>query len=332
MMNNSIEQEKTNRETNTWPAYVLDPEIAAVMAVFAEQGPPPVVKRGDWKTLRENGNAMWEIWAGAAPSYPDVQTKKFFAKTKDGVTIELRWYAKEGYVPGSAIVYAHGGGMILGGLDVYDFVISEYVSATGVPFLSVDYRLAPEAKGNSLAEDVFLGITWLTEHAAEFGVNADRIAIMGDSGGGGPVAGAAIIARERNLSLVRQILIYPMLDDRNLIPDPNIEPFAAWTYDNNFTAWNALLGDQLGTEQVSPVAAPARLKNFTGLAPAYIEVGELDIFRDEDIAYAQQLIKAGVPTELHVHPGALHGFDRIAPNSKLTERAMNDRLRVIRSI
>jgi len=196
----------------------------------------------------------------------------------------------------------------------------------------VDYRLAPEAKGTTLANDVFLGVTWLVDHAAELGVDPNRIAVMGDSGGGGPVAGAAIIARDQNLILAKQILIYPMLDDRNVIADPLLEPFAAWSYDNNYTAWRALLDEQLGTEQVSPVAAPARLKDFTGLAPAYIEVGELDIFRDEDIAYAQQLNKAGIPVELHVHPGALHGYDRIAPNSKLTERAMSDRLRVIQSI
>lgn len=92
------------------------------------------------------------------------------------------------------------------------------------------------------------------------------------------------------------------------------------------------MGSEFGSENVSPVIAPARLKDFAGLAPAYIEVGELDIFRDEDIAYAQQLTKTGIPVELHVHTGAPHGYDRITPNGRLTKRSMEDRIRVIQSI
>jgi acetyl esterase/lipase len=155
---------------------------------------------------------------------------------------------------------------------------------------------------------------------------------MGDSGGGAPAAGATIIARERKVALAHQILIYPMLDDRNLQSDPFIKPFATWSYDNNFTGWSAVLGNELGTETVPPIAAPARLKDFAGLPSAYIETGELDIFRDEDISYAQGLLKAGVPVELHVLTGAPHGYDRIAPESKLVQRATNDRIRTIQSI
>lgn len=219
-----------------------------------------------------------------------------------------------------------------GNLDVYDPVVAEWVSGTGVPFLSVDYRLAPDARGETPAEDVFAAIRWLIAHATELGVDPDRIAVMGDSGGGAVIAGAAILARDCGVKLARQILIYPMLDDRNQTPDPHIAPFATWTYDGNFTGWSALLGDDLGQNHVSPVAAPARLREFGGLPPTYIEVGELDIFRDEDVAYAQALAKAGISVELHVHPGAPHGFDRHAPGSQLARRAMQDRLRVIKSI
>lgn len=122
-----------------------------------------------------------------------------------------------------------------------------------------------------------------------------------------------------------------MLDDRNLVPNPLLMPFATWTYAQNETAWNAVLDGKQGSEWVSPIAAPARLTDLGSLAPAYIEVGELDIFRDEDIAYAQLLARAGVPVELHVHPGVPHGFERFAPNAKVARRAMNDRMRVIQS-
>ena len=114
-------------------------------------------------------------------------------------------------------------------------------------------------------------------------------------------------------------------------PDPSFGPYATWTFDSNFTGWSALLGSDLGKDTVSPVAVPGRLKDLAGLAPAYVEVGDLDIFRDEDIAYAGRIAAAGIPIELHVHPGAPHGFERMAPQSKLAQRAMADRMRVIGS-
>jgi acetyl esterase/lipase len=134
------------------------------------------------------------------------------------------------------------------------------------------------------------------------------------------------------VALARQILVYPMLDDRNIVPDPARSEFLTWTHEDNRIAWDAMLGDWRGTQNVSPVAAPARLTDFRGLAPAYFDVGELDIFRDEDIAYAQGLALAGVPIELHVHPGAPHGWERFAPNAASARRAHADRARVIASL
>jgi acetyl esterase/lipase len=312
-------------------AYALDPEIAdALASIVAARGTAPAPLRGDWKQLREN-NGLPYLAALVAPSL-DVETASFFTTAKDGAEIELRWYTKRGSSPGSAITYAHGGGMIMGDLDDYDTLISSYASVSGVPFLSVGYRLAPEVSGDTLAEDMFAGFIWLVEHASELGINPRRIAIMGDSGGGGVAAGAAIIARDRQFTPARQILIYPMLDDRTVTPDPSLEPFLTWTYDNNFTAWSAVLGDAIGSDTVSPYSVPARLRDVSDLVPAYIEVGELDIFRSEDTTFAQRLAQNGVSVELHVHTGAPHGFDRFSPSSKLTRRAMSDRVRVMRSI
>lgn len=313
--------------------YQMDSEVASALSVLAAQmGAAPAPKRGDWKALRDRGNAMHALWASASPPYPDVETKSFFTQVNDGAKIELRWYEKAGSKPGSAVVYAHGGGMILSDVDKYDSVVSDYVATTGVPFLSVNYRLAPESHGRMLAEDTFAGLSWLLEHASMLGIDTRRIAVMGDSAGGGIAASVAILARDQNVRLAKQILIYPMLDDRNVEPNRLLEPFLTWTYDNNFTGWSALLGPELGAENVSPVAAPARLKDFSGLPAAYIEVGELDIFRDEAVAYGQHLAIANSPIELHVHSGAPHGFERFAPTSKLAVRAMNDRMRTVVSI
>jgi acetyl esterase/lipase len=123
-----------------------------------------------------------------------------------------------------------------------------------------------------------------------------------------------------------------MLDDRNTTPGAIPGEVLTWTYDNNYTGWHCLLGDEVGGDKVSPVAAPGRLTDFTGLAPAYIDVGDLDIFRDESIAYAAGLARAGVPVELHVHPGAPHGFERFVPGARVARRAMADRARAIAAI
>jgi acetyl esterase/lipase len=314
-------------------AFTLDPEIAAVFAAMAAQGfSMPSAPRGDWKALRTALTAMTTQLSAMLPA-PDVRIESFPITLRDGATIELRWYQKDGVAKsGAAVVYAHGGGMILGSAKLYDPVVAEYVTATGVPFLSVDYRLAPEVEGTTLVDDAFAGLSWVIEKAGDLNVDPSRIALMGDSAGGGIAAGLAIMARDLGIPIARQILVYPMLDDRNTKPDPALVPYATWSFDDNFTGWSALLGNALGSDAVSSIAAPARLQNCAGLAPAYIDVGELDIFRDEDIAYARKLNAAGISVELHVHPGVPHGFDRVAPDSKVARRALMDRRRVIESL
>jgi acetyl esterase/lipase len=312
----------------------LDPELAPVLAARAAEASaagmvPPA--RGDALALRAVTDEALRVKYRTLPAAPDVTVTPFTVGTDDGAEIEVRWYASARGRPGPAIVYLHGGGMIAGQLDHYDPLVRHYVQLTGVPFLAVGYRLAPEHRGTVPARDTYRALRWLVDRAGEVGIDPARVALMGDSAGGGLAAGAAILARDDGVHLARQILIYPMLDDRKTV-DPHLADLATWTYDNDYTAWHALLGDEFGQASVSPVAAPARLTDFAGLPPAYVEVGELDVFRDEDIAYAQSLLRAGVPCELHVHPGAPHGFEWIEPDSALTRRAVTDRVRVITSL
>ena len=153
---------------------------------------------------------------------------------------------------------------------------------------------------------------------------------MGDSGGGGVAASLAIFARDQGgPAIAKQILIYPMLDDRNTTPDPELVDFTTWTYDDNATGWGALLGDAAGGDDVSPYGAAARLEDFSGLPPAYIEVGELDIFREESVVYAKRLAAAGVSCELHVHPHVPHAFEAIVPSAAISQRSAADRHRVL---
>jgi acetyl esterase/lipase len=308
----------------------LDAEVAAVFAAAAEAGGAlPVTPRGDAIALRAVFNMGMQLADAAEPDSPSVRTVDHSVPVRGG-EIRVRWYTKEGSAPGSAVVYYHGGGMVCGSVDLYDRLVSKYVQATGVPFLSVDYRLAPEYPGTILVDDGRAALAWFVERVDKFGVEEARIAIAGDSGGGGVAAGVAIAARDSGIHVANQMLIYPMLDDRTVEPDPEIEPFAIWTYDNNFTGWNALLGSNRGTKNVSPLAVPSRLTDFAGLAPAFIDVGELDIFRDESILYALNLGGAGVSTELHVRPGCPHGFDRTA--AEVSVRAWEDRYRAIQAV
>jgi acetyl esterase/lipase len=157
--------------------------------------------------------------------------------------------------------------------------------------------------------------------------------VMGDSAGGGLAAGVGLMARDRGgPAVAQQLLIYPMLDDRPSTPDPELAQFLTWTYDDNLTGWGALLGEMAGGDDVSPYAAPARATHLAGLPETYIEVGDLDIFRDEDVAYAQRLSGAGVPTEFHLHPGCPHIFETVAPGADVSIRAMRDRIRRLRSL
>lgn len=316
----------------TGAPYQLDFDIEQELTAFLAKHPPrQIPEKGDWQTLREISNDFYNNLNRYIPEHEDVQTQIYTCVSFDGTEIALRWYAKTNGNLGPAVVYVHGGGRIAGSITLYDPIVANFVHLSGVPFLAVEYRIPPEGKDEILAEDAFAAILWLKENAATLGVTAHRIAIMGDSGGGGIAASATILARDRGIHLAKQILLYPMLDDRNIVPDDKLLPFAVWNYENNYTGWRATMSQEPGSNNVSAIISPARLDNFSGLAPAYIIIGFLDIFRDEAIAFAQQLMKAGVPTELHVHPGAPHAFDFLAPGSAVAKRAITDHIRVIQS-
>ncbi len=306
----------------------FDPQVAQamapLMAMAAGAAPPPA---GDVTSRRAVFEALFDKLLSGLPEVTRVDVARH-ELTRDGETVALRWYAPAaGASLGSAMLYVHGGGMILGSLDMYDRIIQSIVAASGVPALAVEYRLAPEHPHPVPVEDCYAALVWLGEHAAELGVDPARIAVMGDSAGGGLAAGVALLAAERGgPALADQILIYPMLDDRNTVPDERLQPFLTWTYDDNVTGWGALLGDAAGGDDVPESAAPARAVELAGLPPAYIEVGELDIFRDEDIDYARRLSAAGVSVELHVRPGCPHGFEVFGAGADVADRAMVDRV------
>ena len=266
------------------------------------------------------------------PDAPDVRKRRFVCTSSDGAELELHWYGKAESPCRSAVLYAHGGGMVAGSIDIYEPLMRHYVEQTGVPFLAVGYRLAPECGETGLARDLVAGLKWLRANAADLGVDPSQISIMGDSGGGGVAAAACILARDEQLPVARQLLVYPMLDDRNVVGDDHLADVALWKYDSHKIVWDAVLGGRTGAAGISPYISPARLEDFRGLPPAYIEVGELDIFRDEALEYARKLGRAGVSCEFHMYPGAPHGHDWLNLSASVSKRSLQARMAAIRSL
>jgi acetyl esterase/lipase len=222
------------------------------------------------------------------------------------------------------VYWMHGGGLVMGSYEGDDFRFDRWCPRHQCVGVSVEYRLAPETKYPGPLEDCYAGLRWVHEHAGELGVDRDRIGIGGASAGGGLAAGLGLLARDRGeIALMFQLLIYPMIDDRQITPSSQwMDPI--WPPAANAYGWRSYLGDIVAGPDVAIYAAPARAEDLSGLPPTFIVVGALDGFSDEDIDYAVRLRHGGVPVELHVYPGMPHGFDALLPGLPLSRRANRD--------
>lgn len=230
-------------------------------------------------------------------------------------------------VGGPVICHLHGGGMVFG--DRWGGVapLLDWVERDDAVVVTVDYRPAPEHPDPVPVEDCYAGLLWLSDHVDELGVDRDRIVVAGQSAGGGLAAGIALLARDRGgPRLSGQLLLCPMLDDRDTTTSTHQhDGTGGWDRAANLWAWTALLGSRRATADVSPYAAPARTPDHARLPPAYIECGSAELFRDENVAFATELWKAGGQAELHVWAGAFHGFDVAAPEAAVTRAALDAR-------
>jgi acetyl esterase/lipase len=311
---------------------LIDPEIAPVVAAC------PPLDISDLPKARLEYHAMVEEMIRTLAPPPDrrVAVSDVITPSRgEHPPVRLRVFRPaESTAPLPGLLWIAGGGYVMTSPDMDDAWCQELVVTHHCVVASVDWRRAPEHPFPAASEDCYTALAWMIRQAADSGVDPGRIVVAGHSSGGGSAASLALLVRDRaEFEVAHQMLIYPMLDDRNdtpsaqLVTDPQV-----WNRTKNAIAWRAYLGDSYGTDRVSPYAAPARMQDLSGSIPASILTGELDLFRDEDILFGMRLMAAGVPTELHVYPGTPHGFDRLAPKAKVSQRFFADRDAILRCV
>lgn len=304
---------------------VLDPEIAEVM-----KSQPP--------RIPINAENLQKVRASRALLLQDVvlsdnvERRDYTVPGPEGspdVTVRVhRPKNQDGPLP--CVYWIHGGGYVMGSYEMEDLRFDKWCQSLNCVGVAVEYRLAPETPYPGPLEDCYAGLKWTFEQAAGLGIEPGHIGIGGASAGAGLAAGLALLARDRGeFASQFQLLIYPMLDDR-IESESSQWKVPIWPPSSNHFGWASYLGDVAGKEPPA-YAAPARATDLAGLPPALILVGSLDGFHDEDVEYATRLNHAGVHTELHVYPGAPHGFDGMMPSARLAKearRVMHEWLRV----
>lgn len=291
----------------------------------------------DLKTWREEVTKIGRAVAATPTIYDRYVTleDKWIGVDSCKSTIRLRIYRPKNRKKLIPVFYwMHGGGMMGGRPEQDDVQMKQIAVEAGIMVVSVDYRVAPEFPFPTPLNDCYAGLIWLTNNADEYGIDQEKIAVGGASAGGGLAASLALMVREKGgPKLIHQSLTYPMLDDRNITNSSHqITSLGLWDRSFNIFGWESYLGTKNGREDVPELAVPAREKDLGGLPHTFIAVGALDLFRDEDIEYALRLMEAGVTTELHFYPGAVHGFDWYVPQEAMTISFLNKRIQALKLV
>ncbi|MER5428290.1 alpha/beta hydrolase [Streptomyces sp. NPDC002588] len=314
----------------------FDPELAAALELIREMIQPGMTP-DDIETARQGPGiqllAQLDLTAGGALEVEDRTVPGPEGAPEISLLI-CRPTSPAPDRPRPVVYHVHGGGMVLGNNRVGVDLALDWARELDLVVVSVEYRLAPEHPHPAPVEDVYAGLLWTAEHAKELGADPERIVIAGGSAGGGLTAALALLLRDRGgPQPIGQLLMCPMLDDRNDTPSSHqMAGLGVWDRTANETGWTALLGSARGGPDVSPYAAPARAEDLSGLPPAFLDVGSAETFRDEAVAYASRIWQAGGVAELHVWPGGFHGFDGFAPQAALSRTARAAQLNWLRRL
>jgi acetyl esterase/lipase len=259
----------------------------------------------------------------ASKTPEDILVENIFISGQDARTkIRLRIYKPRSIAaPTPVLIWLHGGGYVMGKPEMDDRSCAQYVRELGISIVSVDYRCAPKHPFPAGLDDSYTALKWVGSHSQQLGIDSSRIAIGGVSAGGGLAAALGQLAHDRkDIKPVFQLLVYPMLDDRTVLrPDIDDSNNFTWTQKSNRFGWESYLGKKCGAEDVPAYSVPARREDLSGLPPAWIGVGTLDVFHDEDAAYAQRLKECGVECEIDIVQGAFHGFDVFDPQLSIVQ-------------
>jgi acetyl esterase/lipase len=298
---------------------LLDAEIAAVLDAvpLLDLTDLPVARR-EREQLAATARARW------APTGRVVSTDRRIPGAPGDPEVRVRVHRPVGETTGAVLLWVHGGGHVLGSAEQDDPLLDAVVARTGCAAVAVDWRRAPEHPYPAALHDCYAALAAIGGLVPE--ADPGRVVVGGASSGGGLAAGLALLARDRGEHpIAAQLLIYPMLDDRErTVSSRTITDRRVWNHESNRIGWRAYLGDLTG-DAVPGYAAPARADDLAGLPATWIGTAELDLFRDEDLDYGRRLFEAGVPTELHVYPGAVHGFDLFAPTASVSRRFSRER-------
>lgn len=310
----------------------LDPQIAVAL----QQMPPLFSPDIALLEIRRNVEGMFAAMAAHVPPMnPAVGREDRTVPGLEGApAVRVRVYqaVHRASNPAPALLWIHGGGFFLGrAVDDEEFCEQVVVEA-GAVVVSVDYRLAPEHPFPSALDDCYAALKWLASAGAELHLDTNRIAVGGVSAGGNLAAAVALLARDRGgPSLCYQLLLVPVLDDRHTTPSSyEVSDERIWNRGVSLKAWAAYLAKSGG--MVSTYAAPARAADLSGLPSAYVYVEAQDLLRDEDIAYANRLMQAGVATELHVYPGMFHGSYAFAPEAAVSQQAVREHVATLKRV